>query len=70
MHTVDWVIVETLCLKQGGYGGRTRYILKDVLKYIPLYGWQLGEVSGSLGEGGFRIATCVLCKAAPLMYTV
>ena len=43
--TVDWVVVETLCLKQGRQGGRTRYILKESLKYFPLYGWILGEVS-------------------------
>ena len=42
---MDWILAEILCLKQGGYGGRARYILKDALKYIPLYGWQLGEVS-------------------------
>ncbi len=42
---VDWVISELLCVKQGG-GGRVRYILKDALKYVPLYGWYLGHVSG------------------------
>lgn len=41
---VDWVIPEVLCVKQGGYGGRARYILKDVLKFLPLYGWYLGYV--------------------------
>lgn len=41
---VDWVIPEILCVKQGGYGGRARYILKDAIKFIPLYGWVLGEV--------------------------
>lgn len=44
--TVDWVVAETLCLRQGGYGGRNRYILKDSLKYVPLYGWQLGARGG------------------------
>lgn len=44
-NTVDWVIVEVMCVKQGGYGGRTRYVLKDVIKYVPMYGWQLGYVS-------------------------
>lgn len=42
--SVDWVIPEVLCVKQGGYGGRARYILKDDLKYVPLYGWYLGMV--------------------------
>ena len=32
-------------MKQGGYGGRARYILKDNLKFVPLYGWYLGLVS-------------------------
>ena len=32
-------------MKQGGYGGRAKYILKDNLKYLPLYGWYLGMVS-------------------------
>ena len=45
LPVVDWVIAEVLCVKQGGYGGRARYILKDALKYIPLYGWHLGDVS-------------------------
>ena len=47
-HTVDWVIAEVMCLKQGGRGGRTRYVLKDALKYIPMYGWQLGDVSTNI----------------------
>ena len=34
-------------MKQGGYGGRAKYILKDNLKYLPLYGWYLGMVSPS-----------------------
>ena len=47
---VDWVMVEVLCMKQGGCGGRTRYILKDAIRYLPLYGWVLGEV-GDLPHG-------------------
>ena len=46
-------------MKQGGHGGRARYILKDALKFLPLYGWYLGRVSGVLHEenwegGGWR----------------
>ena len=44
---MDWVIPEVLCVKQGGYGGRARYILKDNIKFVPLYGWYLGLVSPS-----------------------
>lgn len=41
---VDWVVVEVLCVKQGWCGGRTRYILKDAIRFLPLYGLILGEV--------------------------
>ncbi len=44
---VDWVLPEVLCVKQGGYGGRAKYILKDALRFLPLYGWYLGMVSVS-----------------------
>jgi lysophosphatidate acyltransferase len=44
--TMDWVIVELLCVKQGERGGRARYILKDTVKYLPLYGWMLSERGG------------------------
>jgi lysophosphatidate acyltransferase len=46
LSLVDWVLAELLCVKQGGFGGRTRYILKDTIKYLPLYGWILGERGG------------------------
>ena len=47
MHVflVDWVIADDLCIKQSGYGGRVKYMLKDAIKYLPIYGWQLGDVS-------------------------
>ena len=48
---VDWVIVELLCVKQGERGGRARYILKDTVKYLPLYGWMLSEVRMSNSYG-------------------
>ena len=37
---VDWVIAEQVALKAGA-GGVVRYILKDSLKYVPLYGYFL-----------------------------
>ncbi len=43
--SVDWVIADNLCIKQSGYGGRVKYILKDTVKYLPIFGWQLGDVS-------------------------
>ncbi len=53
---MDWIIPEMLCVKQGGYGGRVRYILKDTIKFIPLFGWYLGMVSGCV-----CVCVCVLC---------
>ena len=47
---VDWVLPEVLCVKQGGFGGRAKYILKDALRFLPLYGWYLGMVSGQVGR--------------------
>lgn len=41
---VDWIIAETLCLKQSGHGGRIRYLMKKSILYIPLYGWYLNTV--------------------------
>lgn len=54
---VDWVLAEALCVKQGD-GGRTRYILKDTIRYLPLYGWVLGEV-GTTGSGQQILSLCV-----------
>jgi lysophosphatidate acyltransferase len=34
----DWAVLEMLALKQGSLGG-VRYILKDSLRNLPLYGW-------------------------------
>ena len=53
---VDWVISEVLCVKQGGHGGRARYILKDTLKYMPLYGWYLGYVSSGVYVAVYSVA--------------
>lgn len=53
LYAVDWILPEVLCLKQGGYGGRARYILKDSLKFLPLYGWYLGMVSDGWALVGF-----------------
>lgn len=40
----DWVVCEMLALKQGSLGG-VRYILKDTIKYIPLFGWYFPQHS-------------------------
>ena len=52
---MDWVIVELLCVKRGEWGGRARYILKDTIKFLPLYGWMLSEVPVSNSYGSYFI---------------
>ncbi|XP_063725586.1 1-acyl-sn-glycerol-3-phosphate acyltransferase epsilon-like [Symsagittifera roscoffensis] len=34
----DWVVCEILALNQGSLAG-VRYILKDTIKYMPIFGW-------------------------------
>lgn len=42
---VDWLIADDLCFKVPGRTGKVRYILKNTIKYLPLFGWHLGDVS-------------------------
>ncbi|KAI8480311.1 1-acyl-sn-glycerol-3-phosphate acyltransferase epsilon [Branchiostoma belcheri] len=36
--TVDWAVADMLAVRQGMLG-HVRYVLKDGLRYLPLYGW-------------------------------
>uniref|UniRef100_A0A914WWA1 Phospholipid/glycerol acyltransferase domain-containing protein n=1 Tax=Plectus sambesii TaxID=2011161 RepID=A0A914WWA1_9BILA len=36
--TVDWVVADMLAIRQGTLGA-LRYVLKDTLQYVPLFGW-------------------------------
>ncbi|KAK6188136.1 hypothetical protein SNE40_004386 [Patella caerulea] len=40
--TMDWVVCDMLAIRQGSLGN-LRYILKDGLKYFPLYGFYFAE---------------------------
>lgn len=40
---VDWMVADMLAIMQGSLG-RIRYILKDGLKYLPLYGYYFRQV--------------------------
>ena len=40
---VDWIIADMLAVRQGSIG-QIRYILKDGLKYFPLYGFYFRQV--------------------------
>jgi lysophosphatidate acyltransferase len=42
--TVDWMIADMLAVRQGSLGN-IRYILKDGLKYLPLYGYYFRQHS-------------------------
>ena len=42
---VDWMIADMLAIRQGSIG-HIRYILKDSLKFLPLYGAYFRQVSG------------------------
>ncbi|GFO19564.1 1-acyl-sn-glycerol-3-phosphate acyltransferase epsilon [Plakobranchus ocellatus] len=44
--TMDWVIASCIALRRGCLG-RTRYVLKDGLRFLPFYGFYLG-VHGSV----------------------
>lgn len=44
LFSVDWIVSDMLAVRQGCIG-RLRYILKNELKMIPLYGFYFYEVN-------------------------
>lgn len=40
---VDWIIADMLAIRQSALG-HVRYVLKDGLKWLPLYGWYFSQV--------------------------
>lgn len=44
IYTVDWIVSDFLAIRQGSLG-RLRYILKNGLKYLPLYGFYFAQVT-------------------------
>ncbi len=42
--TMDWVVADMMAIRAGCLGSM-RYVLKDGLKYMPLYGFSFGVVS-------------------------
>lgn len=40
---VDWIIADMLATRQSALG-HVRYVLKDGLKWLPLYGWYFSQV--------------------------
>ncbi len=39
----DWIIADMLAVRQNALG-HVRYVLKDGLKWLPLYGWYFSQV--------------------------
>lgn len=39
----DWIIADMLAIRQNALG-HVRYVLKDGLKWLPLYGWYFSQV--------------------------
>jgi hypothetical protein len=40
---VDWIVADYLAIRQGSLGS-LRYVLKDGLRYLPLYGFYFAQV--------------------------
>jgi len=60
LFIVDWIVSDFLAIRQGSLG-RLRYILKNGLKYLPLYGFYFAQV-----------ATCMLWQksfSAVILFT-
>ncbi|XP_039388420.1 1-acyl-sn-glycerol-3-phosphate acyltransferase epsilon isoform X2 [Mauremys reevesii] len=43
--TVDWIVADMLAIRQNALG-HVRYVLKDGLKWLPLYGWYFSQHGG------------------------
>ncbi|XP_055786502.1 1-acyl-sn-glycerol-3-phosphate acyltransferase epsilon-like isoform X1 [Salvelinus fontinalis] len=43
--TADWIIADMLAIRQEALG-HVRYVLKDGLKWLPLYGWYFSQHGG------------------------
>ncbi|MEE6476638.1 hypothetical protein FKM82_011154 [Ascaphus truei] len=43
--TVDWIVANMLAVQQNALG-HVRYVLKDGLKFLPLYGWYFSQHGG------------------------
>ncbi|XP_037127664.1 1-acyl-sn-glycerol-3-phosphate acyltransferase epsilon-like isoform X1 [Syngnathus acus] len=43
--TADWIIADMLAIRQSALG-HVRYVLKDGLKWLPLYGWYFSQHGG------------------------
>ncbi|XP_008570275.1 PREDICTED: 1-acyl-sn-glycerol-3-phosphate acyltransferase epsilon [Galeopterus variegatus] len=45
VFAVDWIVADILAIRQNALG-HVRYVLKDGLKWLPLYGWYFSQHGG------------------------
>ncbi|NXE02216.1 PLCE acyltransferase, partial [Chaetorhynchus papuensis] len=74
--TVDWIIADMLAMRQNVLG-HVRYVLKDGLKWLPLYGWYFSQHGGvyvkrsaNFNEKEMRAKLRAQMKAETPMYLV
>ncbi|XP_039196925.1 1-acyl-sn-glycerol-3-phosphate acyltransferase epsilon isoform X3 [Crotalus tigris] len=74
--TVDWIIANMLAIRQNALG-HIRYVLKDGLKWLPLYGWYFSQHGGvyvkrsaRFNEKKMRNKLHIQMKAKTPMYLV
>lgn len=51
VSTVDWIVADILAIRQNALG-HVRYVLKDGLKWLPLYGCYFSQVRGLSSQLG------------------
>ncbi|XP_029451598.1 1-acyl-sn-glycerol-3-phosphate acyltransferase epsilon isoform X1 [Rhinatrema bivittatum] len=74
--TVDWIIADMIAVRQNALG-HVRYVLKDGLKFLPLYGWYFSQHGGiyvkrsaKFNERAMRDKLLAQVKARISMYLV
>ncbi|XP_061087920.1 1-acyl-sn-glycerol-3-phosphate acyltransferase epsilon isoform X3 [Conger conger] len=74
--TADWIIADMLAIRQNALG-HVRYVLKDGLKWLPLYGWYFSQHGGvyvkrsaNFDEKAMTSKLCSQTKCGAPMYLV
>lgn len=74
--TADWIIADMLAIRQNALG-HVRYVLKDGLKWLPLYGWYFSQHGGvyvkrsaKFDEKAMKHKLCTQAELGTPMYLV
>ncbi|XP_037321431.1 1-acyl-sn-glycerol-3-phosphate acyltransferase epsilon isoform X1 [Pungitius pungitius] len=59
--TADWIIADMLAIRQSALG-HVRYVLKDGLKWLPLYGWYFSQHGGAYVKRSARFSEMAMKK--------